>query len=91
MSDRIALRRLLKSILELSATPNDKSLSRIMNLVGQINVSLLEINLPSVNSTRVHDIYATDIYESDNISCSIFGIQKSESCIPLHGELFLLI
>jgi hypothetical protein len=86
MSDRVVLRRLLKSITEISNKPNEICLSRIKKLVEQVNISILEIRLPEVNSKRLHNIYAADIYESDNISCSVFGIQKSGDCIPLHGE-----
>lgn len=86
MTDRKALRQVLKTILTLSESLDKNSLSEICKLVSSVSASMLEINLPQARpSTVIQDIYAASVYDNDQISCSVFGIQLSGGRIPLHG------
>lgn len=88
MSDRLALKQILKNVLELSNEMNGNSIAKICQLIGKITTNVLDIKLPEPESDLIRNIYSTDIYETSNISCSVFGMQKEGSRIPLHGNFF---
>jgi hypothetical protein len=91
MVDRVALRQVLKSVLTLSENLDKNSLPEIRNLISKVSTSMLEINLPKAKSTTViQDVYCADVYENNQISCSVFGIQLKGGRIPLHGKDFNL-
>jgi hypothetical protein len=90
MTERAALRQILRNIVELSKETDKSSLSKISKLIASVSVSVLEIKLPQVDAIRPQNIYSSDVYEASNISCSIFGIQKQNGSIPLHGNQHII-
>lgn len=90
MADRAALRQVLRTILTLSENLDKNSLPEICKLISKVSSSMLEISLPAARpSTVIQDIYSANVYENNQISCSVFGIQLEGGHIPLHG-MFLV-
>lgn len=82
MADRLALRRMLRTILGLSKRIDKGSIEEIRKLVNEISTSILEIDL-TLNRAK---IFAATIYEDPNISATVFGMRQAGSRIPLHGN-----